>query len=463
MSSLIVENLSENININKNILTVKELLKLINYEFNELYLDKFWNNIENDKWLYINNELLEYIGYSNIDIKKGKLSYTKLLFNNFKELYDYKLINSKEFHKFSKSFMKDLENNEINTHNKTKHLIVSPDCFKQSLMMLRTEKSKEIRKYYTELEKIFKFYLQYQNKYQELKNLETIKQLEESKKELDNKTNELESKDEELLQEKEKNKLILEFTINRNPMLKTEKVYAVTTRLYALQHIIKIGRTTTKLALRLNTYNTGKILEDKYQFIWTFDCVDSKAFEAFMFVILKTFKVDKSNEMYKIHFNLFLKIMNVACNDYLNSIDKINNFIVNEQDNYIDKLPIIHNILLKDDYEDNNYQEIKQEVKQEVKEIIDKKFKCHKCKYKTNELGDLKNHLNRQYPCDIIRERKKYVCHKCNLDCKKPMVLKEHLNRKNPCDNILECKKCKYVFKLLLNYNNHINRKISCI
>ncbi len=437
-----IENLTENININENILTVKELLKLVKYEYNELYLDKFWNSIENDKWLYIDNYILKYIGYSDIDIKKGKLSYTKLLFNNFEENNDYKLLNSKEFHEFSKSFMKDLENYDLNTHNKVKHIVLSPDCFKQSLMMLRTDKSKEIRKYYIELEKIFKYYLHYQNKYQELKNLDIIKKLEE---------------------EKEKNKLILEFTINKNPMLKQEKVYAVTTKLYASQNIIKVGRTVNKLVSRLSNYNTGKIPSDKYEIIWSFDCVDSKSFESYLFLILKNFKISNCNEMYKINFELFIKLMNIACNNYSDSIDKINKFIEFEQDYYINKPPVIHNILLNDgEIKQENKEYIKQEVNQK-NILIDKKFKCHKCKYQTNESGDLKNHLNRQYPCDIIRERKNYICHKCNLDCKKPKVLKEHLNRVNPCDNKLECKKCKYVFKLLFNYNNHINKKTPCV
>jgi hypothetical protein len=91
MSSLMIENLLASININENILTVKELLKFINYEFNEMYLDKFWNSIENDKWLYIDNELLQYIGY--IDANKGKKNYTKLLVNNFERLIDYKFMN----------------------------------------------------------------------------------------------------------------------------------------------------------------------------------------------------------------------------------------------------------------------------------------------------------------------------------------------------------------------------------
>jgi hypothetical protein len=53
--------------------------------------------------------MIEYIGYS--DINSGKKTY-------------------------------------INTHNKVKHIIVSPKCFKKSLIMLRTNKSEEIKDYY---------------------------------------------------------------------------------------------------------------------------------------------------------------------------------------------------------------------------------------------------------------------------------------------------------------------------
>jgi hypothetical protein len=43
-------------------------------------------------------------------------------------------------------------------------------------MLLKTNKSKEIKKYYIELERIFKFYLDYQNQYknQELENKDNI-------------------------------------------------------------------------------------------------------------------------------------------------------------------------------------------------------------------------------------------------------------------------------------------------
>ena len=52
-------------------------------------------------------------------------------------------------------------------------------------MHVGTSKSKEIKKYYIELERVFKFYLEYQNEYR--------------KKELENKNNELEEKEKELI------------------------------------------------------------------------------------------------------------------------------------------------------------------------------------------------------------------------------------------------------------------------
>ena len=195
--SLIIENLTNNINIVENLLTVKELLKSVNYEFNDLYIDRFWDNIENDKWIYIDSLLLKWMGFNRSELKKNKQDYLILIKENFEENIDYKIMFSKEFTEFSKCHQLVLREDDINTHNKTKHLIVSTDCFKQSLMLLKTNKSKEIRKYYTELEKIFKFYLQYQNKYQELKNLEINKKLENKDKELEETKLNLENKEAE--------------------------------------------------------------------------------------------------------------------------------------------------------------------------------------------------------------------------------------------------------------------------
>lgn len=164
MSNLLV--LTDNIiDISSPLLTVKELLNSVNYEYDSIFLDKFWSIIKDDIWIYIDDNMLKYIGYGRSEFKKNKQDYLNVLKENFEDENDYKFLFSKDFEEFSKCQKIKFKECQINDHNKVKHLIVSPDCFKQSLMLIKTNKSKEIKKYYIKLEKIFKFYLEYQNKY----------------------------------------------------------------------------------------------------------------------------------------------------------------------------------------------------------------------------------------------------------------------------------------------------------
>ena len=52
------------INIDEPLLSIKELLNTINYEYNNIFLDKFWQNIKDDIWIYIDDNMLKYIGYN---------------------------------------------------------------------------------------------------------------------------------------------------------------------------------------------------------------------------------------------------------------------------------------------------------------------------------------------------------------------------------------------------------------
>ena len=300
-----------NINITDKLLTVKELLKEVNYEYNELYIDKFWDNIEEDKWIYIDNNTLNWIGYNCNQNKDNKYKFLIFLKEIFEDNKDYKFLTSTEFKKSYIDLKCDIENKEINSHNKTKHLIVSPDCFKQSLMLLKTKKSKEIRKYYVELEKIFKFYLQYQNKYQQ---------------------NLLEDKDNELKEEKKKNNKYEKMIINQKILTLEEYIYIVSTRNYTKRNISKIGRTNNP-SERIKSYNTGRTGYDKFEYIYIFKCNNSKILEKLIFSLLDNYQYiengKKMNEIYQIDIDYLIRIFKVLENNEINYISNINN-ITNE-------------------------------------------------------------------------------------------------------------------------------------
>ncbi len=184
--NLLKNNFEEDINYkNDNLLTIKELLIKINYDINNIYIDQFWDNISDDKWIYIDNELILWMGYK--DIKRGKEFIVRILKKYHIINEEFKILNNDEFtlDNFCSTLKVEQNINEEKrgAHNK-QYIIVSPDCFKELCMHVGTVKSKEIKKYYIELEKIFKFYLQYQAKYQELKNLETQEKLENKNAEL---------------------------------------------------------------------------------------------------------------------------------------------------------------------------------------------------------------------------------------------------------------------------------------
>ena len=90
--NLQIEKINNIIDINGPILTIQELLNKINYEFNSLYIDKFWDNITDDNWIYINYDMIKWIGYSEIDIQSSKRTYSLLIKSNFEELLNGKKI-----------------------------------------------------------------------------------------------------------------------------------------------------------------------------------------------------------------------------------------------------------------------------------------------------------------------------------------------------------------------------------
>jgi hypothetical protein len=88
-------NLLNIIKESNSLLPINEFLIKINYNVDNLYLGKFWNNIKDDIWIYIDNEMILWMEYK--EIKKGKEMIIKFLSKYFKEDEDYKILNNDEF------------------------------------------------------------------------------------------------------------------------------------------------------------------------------------------------------------------------------------------------------------------------------------------------------------------------------------------------------------------------------
>ena len=473
------------ININKPLLTVKELLNTINYEYNDMFLDKFWQNIKDDMWIYIDDNMLKYIGYSETDINSAKRTYIIILKENFENDNDFKLLNSKEFLNNLKCVITHLENSNINTHNKVKHLIVSPDCFKQSLMLLKTQKSKEIKKYYIELERVFKFYLEYQNEYRKL-------ELEKNKKELEEKENIINK------QKKEINEFINIQVKTVNKLKKDEFVYLSTNKLNSKNNVFKIGKCTS-LTGRLSSFNTNSLYDNEFYYTKVIPCANSRVLEQLLHSLLAPFNY--KNELFQLHYTPILKLFSEICVHYDLITNLVNEYIENHYirdlklDNIIPE-PIDHK---ESNINDNNNiyssnDESKIENDDEINKIsFDENYYLYKntklyicprnCGFACKERNTMLNHLSRVYKCEkietdkyfkenlndsiveeLIKENniKYHVCSDCNKYFISIAKLNRHRISKESCSTIYQCEKCEREFRNVGEYNVH-TRNVYCL
>ena len=96
MSSIVTnDKMSELVDKYINKLDVNDFLSEIDFNIDKIYIDKFWNSIEHDKWLYIDDNMLIWMGYTYNEVKKSKQAYINLLNEHFNINDDYKLINNK--------------------------------------------------------------------------------------------------------------------------------------------------------------------------------------------------------------------------------------------------------------------------------------------------------------------------------------------------------------------------------
>ena len=490
------------IDIDKPLLTVKELLNKLNYQYNDIFLDKFWQNIKDDIWIYIDDNMLKYIGYNCERERDSKKKYLNLLTTSFENDLDYKILNSGEFKNIYSDITVAIENNEFNDHNKVKHLIVSPDCFKQSLMLLKTSKSKEIKKYYIELEKVFKLYLEYQNKYRKLELENKQSELENKQSELENKEKELEEKENIINEQKEEIKQFINVQVKTvNKLKKDEYVYIITNKLNARNNIFKIGK-CNHLTGRLSTFNTNALLDNEFYYTKVIPCNNSRILEGLIHSLLSPFNY--KNELFQLHYTPLSKLFSEICMHYDIITNLVNEYIDNH---YISDIKLDNIIPDKIDHkelnindETNIYNENESNkntgnlTENDINTIsMDENYYLYNntklyicprnCGFACKERNIILHHMSRVYKCtkietdkyikenlneETIKELiinnniKYYICEYCNKYFVSASKLNRHKIAKENCQTFYKCEKCNMEFRNIGDYNVH-TRNIYCL
>lgn len=150
----------------------------------------------------------------------------------------------------------------------------------------------------------------------------------------------LDIKDKEL---KEKDKKVLRmktFVDSVSIRPKNEWIYIATTEQYAANNHFKIG-STKRLSKRIIGYQTGRASTDKMFYCWVYKCHNASKIDDVIKNLLHSFLEKERSEMYILHFEDLVDIVEFICDNFEQSVEYVNKFIKERLESSIEKTPII--------------------------------------------------------------------------------------------------------------------------
>ena len=208
----------------------------------------------------------------------------------------------------------------------TKHsklYTLTPEAFKKCLMRTQRRLDQPIDpviycNYYLLLEKVFKLFTAYERAYS---------------------TKLLLAKDEQLKDALSKVNTYKTILIKKVYFKCNQYVYVATSRNYARQNVFKVGMTKS-LEKRMSGYQTGRVHDDKFSYLFLMKCIDAKALEQLIFTRLEPFRYDESKELFQIHFETLKDILSIFQKFETESVNDINQLLSTYYSNH-DNTPAI--------------------------------------------------------------------------------------------------------------------------
>jgi hypothetical protein len=313
-------------------LTVVDFIRETAYPIDTFMIDRFWNTINDEQLIYVDDELIKWMGYANEEIRKRKRDFMYLL-KGSNEGIDYYHYSNDEYKEFLTGVITPVNiypsHGEGRNIVKIKHLLLSPDTLKSTMMRVSTSRGDQVRKYYIDLEKLFKTYVKYQSEYEKKR---TIKEME------------LEIKESRVREEKANQQIVIaqnqlaakntyinnikSLIENTKPLSFKEYVYIATTDFYSTRNQFKLGK-ATNLKSRLSTYNTGRPEGDRYYYTYIWPTADSALLEKKITTHLRQWQDAKDREMYVINYDWLYLFTRQVCEHDRVEIEMINELVAN--------------------------------------------------------------------------------------------------------------------------------------
>jgi uncharacterized C2H2 Zn-finger protein len=417
---------------------IYQFVDTFKYPIDKLYIDRFWNCINNDEWVVVDYAMLRWMGYECGRDIDNKMKYSKLLCSHFIESKDYDMVSGRD---------PRIGDNKVTNKNT---ILISPRAFKKTLMMLRTGQGEIIRNHYLLVEEILLDYMRYTKCVIEhnsiIEKSKLIASIEEYKSRLDNEE---------------------PFDFSCDPLMMNEFVYVLTSKRYYAKSMFKVGR-TVNLKNRLISYNTGTGLSDDDLFyICRIPTIDAIGLERMLHQALRNYHHRK--EWFRIPHNHLSTIVELVISQQQALSDKINSCLNGSNNTmpmpeFVDQTKCEDpNIELeeKEAVPSNTIETVATDAT--VKEPDNRSFTCAKCgkvyvfeasytKHIAICVGGKCKRCNRVFSSNydlIVHENRKIKCKDPNA----PISVEVNTSENRP----FECIDCNRTFTTQARYNNHID------
>jgi hypothetical protein len=348
------------------LLGITEFITISGYDIDTRFTERILHALDNNLFLYIDNDLIRFIGYNNPEIYKDRRSYIKLIRCNFKEYRNYKLLDTYDFKNgIENKTITYVESNFTPNYKYSKQLIIFAKSFIDSIKLLDGVESIMAKRYIRKLPTFGDLYDDYVESFNRLcrsqrfrlpynnlsgndGNREDVQVIEQEDKEVnvdpdmfriitevakqmknmelsDQQNNQEKKEDEAKRQRYEKFRKLCE---DKKQLNSDGYIYIATNKKYASENIFKIG-ITTKLRSRKSNYRVGRIKEDELYYVYYSPCYCAKSVETLLKNMLHEFCVQEGSEMFCLHFSALKEIVKMMC-DNVNGIADFTNGIIRD-------------------------------------------------------------------------------------------------------------------------------------